>query len=263
MRQALPLALLLALAPAAPGRCASAPAPATLAQAASLWQCTERGVRDHQLSRARARRAFLRAFEALGRLSPRQGPLGRWAFPLPGYGPSDFSPLSYRPRGFDYYLGTGKGAPHPAVDIFVDDRRERQVDDRTGGPIPVVAAFGGVVVSAEQGWEHHDRWHGGVYAYVMRPQSGWIAYYAHLERLDVVLGQVVRGGQLIGYLGRTGVNADKRRSPTHLHLMWMRFRAGTFKVFNPTRPLRRARLEGLKAERALAQVPDRPSRRRD
>ena len=45
--------------------------------------------------------------------------------------------------------------------------------------------------------------------------DGWTFYYAHLERYAVHVGQSVKAGQVIGYVGNTG---DAAGGPTHLHL---------------------------------------------
>lgn len=233
------LLLLLAATGAAWGQ---APAPVGLAQGCALWQATERQVRDSRIPRALLRRHFLDAYQAIQRAADWPTPAARWVFPLPGYSAADFDPASYQPRGFDYYRGTRGGAPHPAVDIFIFDRGQRCRDDRDGGAVPVVAVFSGVVVSVQGAWRPEDRWRGGCYVYVLDPVSGQLAYYAHLSETWVEPGDRLAAGACLGTVGRSGKNAFMARSATHLHLMWMAFKAGSFAVLDPVAPLRKASL---------------------
>jgi len=235
------LFLLLGLAAAAPAPAKPA-LPLGLAQGAALWQATERQVRDSRIPRALARRRFMAAYQAILQAAewPAQDP--RWVFPLPGYDARDFEDSSYQPQGFDYYRGTKGGAPHPAVDIFIYDHGQRCRDDRDGGAVPVVAAFGGVVVSVQGAWRPGDRWRGGRYVYVLDPASGQLAYYAHLSETWVEAGDRLGAGACLGTVGRSGKNAFLARSATHLHIMWMSFHSGAFAVLDPVEPLRKASL---------------------
>jgi len=52
----------------------------------------------------------------------------------------------------------------------------------------------------------------------------------------------VQAGETLGRLGRTGLNAYKKRSPTHLHLMVLSYRQGEMVPYNPWSELVRARL---------------------
>lgn len=70
---------------------------------------------------------------------------------------------------------------------------------------PVLAARGGRVVFA--GW-------GGAYGFAVyvEHEAGWQTRYAHLSRIDVVIGDVVRQGARIGAVGSTGASTS-----AHLH----------------------------------------------
>jgi murein DD-endopeptidase MepM/ murein hydrolase activator NlpD len=46
-------------------------------------------------------------------------------------------------------------------------------------------------------------------------------YYAHNSKVIVQTGDKINIGQKIGEIGRTGMNAAKKRSQTHLHLMYL------------------------------------------
>ena len=68
---------------------------------------------------------------------------------------------------------------------------------------PIPAVVGGTVVFA--GWN---------YGLDVRIQNGQYTYiYAHLNRIDVVVGQTVEMGQIIGLVGSTGFSTGP-----HLHL---------------------------------------------
>jgi len=100
---------------------------------------------------------------------------------------------------FSSYFGkrsdplTGFSAFHPGVDI------------NAGKNDPVRAAGDGVVVRA--GWAAN---YGKLV--VVDHGGGITTYYGHLNRIEVLAGQEVRRGQLIGKVGRTG-----RTTGYHLH----------------------------------------------
>jgi murein DD-endopeptidase MepM/ murein hydrolase activator NlpD len=64
-------------------------------------------------------------------------------------------------------------------------------------------------------------------------------YYAHLKDVSVKVGQHVSKGDPLGTVGRTGVNAYKKRSPTHLHFTVHRSVDGYPKPINLYLKLRR------------------------
>jgi len=70
---------------------------------------------------------------------------------------------------------------------------------------PVWAARGGRVVFA--GW-------GGAYGYTvyLDHEAGWQSRYAHLSRIDVRVGDLVRQGAVLGAVGSTGASTN-----AHLH----------------------------------------------
>jgi murein DD-endopeptidase MepM/ murein hydrolase activator NlpD len=62
--------------------------------------------------------------------------------------------------------------------------------------------------------------------WVFSPSLERYCYYAHLGEIHVKLGDLLAAGERIGFLGRTGKNAFKKRSPTHLHFMCLSFDGG-------------------------------------
>jgi hypothetical protein len=59
----------------------------------------------------------------------------------------------------------------------------------------------------------------GYYIWIYAPEENALFYYAHNNEVLVNVGQIVNAGDTIATVGRTGLNAFKKRSPTHLHFM--------------------------------------------
>lgn len=143
-----------------------------------------------------------------------------WVFPLAGYGPKAVpgrKGKGFVVKGYDFFSGNRHGG-HPAYDIFIHDRNQDDLDDRTRLPVPVLSMTGGVVVSVETGWESGSRLRGGNYLWVYDPANDLLVYYAHNREVLVKQGDLVRPGDKLATVGRSGLNAAKRRSPTHLHM---------------------------------------------
>ncbi len=144
-------------------------------------------------------------------------------FPLKGYSPSAIGGSrgeGYRGNGFDLFDYNVKGS-HPAQDIFIHDRNQDSVDDRTGGPVDVLSMSDGLVVAIESSWKPGQDYRGGNWIWVYDPVRNGLFYYAHNKTVAVSMGDWVRAGQKIGEVGRSGYNAYMARSPTHLHLMYL------------------------------------------
>ena len=71
--------------------------------------------------------------------------------------------------------------------------------------LPIVALVKGKVVRAslDGGWGNHVEVQG---------EDGWNRQYAHLSAMNVVVGQLVKPGDVLGKVGNTGAS-----SATHLH----------------------------------------------
>ncbi len=146
-----------------------------------------------------------------------------FAFPIRGYGPSAIGGThgeGYRGSGFDLFDYKVRGS-HPAQDIFVRDTNQDGIDDRTQKPVDVLAMTSGVVLAIETGWKPGSEYRGGNWIWVYDPALHGLFYYAHNNVIDVTPGQWVQAGQKLATMGRTGFNAYKTRSPTHLHLMYL------------------------------------------
>ena len=144
-------------------------------------------------------------------------------FPLKGYSASAIGGThgeGYRGNGFDLFDYNVRGS-HPAQDIFIRDQNQDSVDDRNGRPVDVLSMADGYVVAVETGWTPAQEYRGGNWIWIFDPVRNGLFYYAHNNVVHVAMGDWVRAGQKISEVGRTGLNAYKTRSPTHLHLMYL------------------------------------------
>ena len=88
---------------------------------------------------------------------------------------------------------SGEGAMHTGIDISAPSGT------------PVKATADGVVI--------HSNWNGGYGRCVIVDHgNGYQTWYAHLSRMDVMEGQVIRQGEIVGRVGTTG-----RATGPHLH----------------------------------------------
>jgi peptidoglycan LD-endopeptidase LytH len=148
-----------------------------------------------------------------------------WYFPVAGYGINMIGGRKgsdYIPGKYNFYNTHGNSS-HPAHDIFINDKNQDVLDDETNDYVKIVAMTGGIVVSTEHFWDTTMTAKGGNYVYIYEPFSKTLYYYAHNDVLWVGLGDIVTPGQHIANMGRTGLNAYKKRSPTHLHFSMLQF----------------------------------------
>jgi hypothetical protein len=151
-----------------------------------------------------------------------------WVFPLKGYTSASIGGVNgsgYQSKGFDYFDGNKHGG-HPAHDIFIYDRNQDNLDDNTGKPVDILSVSNGVVIACEPDWNSDSDLRGGKYIYIYDPSYEGIFYYAHNSRIFVKPGDILKAGDKIAECGRTGLNAYKKRSPTHLHLMFLQVEDG-------------------------------------
>ena len=148
---------------------------------------------------------------------------GAERFPIQGYGAESIGGTNgsgYVAKGYDWFDGyTSKG--HPGHDIFIRDRNQDSLDDRTGKPVDILSISNGIVVAYAPEWDAGSNLRGGRYVYVYSPADGGLFYYAHARSVLVHPGDIVTAGQPIGTVGRSGRNAAAARSPTHLHVMFL------------------------------------------
>lgn len=147
-----------------------------------------------------------------------------WIFPVKGYDASSiggFRGNGYITQGFDFFAINSGG--HPAHDVFIRDGDQDCLDDATGKTVEIISMSGGMVVETRTNWtpEMTDI-KGGNIVYVYDNFTNGLFYYAHLKDVHVKVGDLVKPGTSLGTMGRTGKNAYPSRSPTHLHIMYVR-----------------------------------------
>lgn len=128
-------------------------------------------------------------------------------------------------KGYDWFDGS-QSVGHPGHDIFIHDRNQDSLDDRTGLPVSILSIASGIVIAYSPEWAPDSPLRGGRYVYVYSPAERGIFYYAHARSVLVRPGDIVVAGQPIATVGRTGRNAIAPRSPTHLHVMFLSVEAG-------------------------------------
>jgi len=189
-------------------------------------------VRDGGIGRNEARERIRSLVPALAAYYRQEGrkvyTKGEWVFPVAGYTPvtsGNSRGRDYVASGYDYFTGNRHGG-HPSFDLFIHDRNRDCLDDRSMAPVNVLAMTGGVVVALEREWERSSRLRGGRYIWIYDPDGDGLVYYAHNLEVKVAVGDIVKPGDVIATVGRSGLNAAKKRSPTHLHLTYLQIRDG-------------------------------------
>ena len=195
-------------------------------------------VRDGEISKETAKEKILNLIPKIREYFSGKGGTeyssDNWIFPLKGYGPGSIGGSNgsgYNAKGYSYYDGNKHGG-HPAHDIFILDKNQDCLDDNTGEPVDVLSMSSGVVVALEKEWESGSDLRGGRYIWLYDTYSDGLFYYAHNSKVVVNLGDIVRPGDKIAEVGRTGLNAYKKRSPTHLHISYLQINNGKLNPVN-------------------------------
>ncbi len=209
---------------------------------ASEWNLLYPNIRDQRISKKEAQEKLKTLEVSLKLIYSRAGKLeqdDRLCFPLKGYGPSAIGGKEgsgYQASGYDFFDGD-QHRGHPSHDIFIRDKNQDGLDDRTGRPVEVLAAASGIVVSINLSWEPSSSIRGGNYIWIFEPIKSRYYYYAHLDEIFVRVGQVVSKGERLGTVGRTGAKAYPKRSPTHLHFTVHQSKDGYPRPINPFKEL--------------------------
>jgi murein DD-endopeptidase MepM/ murein hydrolase activator NlpD len=203
---------------------------------------------DSRSARVELKRTLAEVRDQYYRAGGREFPAAAWVFPLAGYDARAIGGgrrHGYSVNGYDFFSGNRHGG-HPSYDIFIRDRNQDGLDDRSGRPVKVISMTGGIVVAIEEEWEPGSRLKGGKYIWVYDPAHDLLVYYAHNADLSVKLGEIVRPGDVLATVGRSGFNAAKVRSPTHLHLTVLKVQDGRVVPLDIYQDLNCARLLGEK-----------------
>lgn len=222
------------------------PSPNALLAVCQRFNALNTRIRDNRIGRGPARvelQSLLAELREGYRLSGAVDyPVSSWIFPLAGYDVRAIGPgrrHGYSARGYDFFSGNRHGG-HPSFDIFIRDRNQDGRDDRSGQPVSVLSLTGGIVVALEPEWLPDSRLRGGKYLWIYDPANDLLVYYAHNGGLSVGLGDVVKPGDKLATVGRSGYNAAKRRSPTHLHLTVIHIQGDRVLPLDVYQELRRA-----------------------
>jgi hypothetical protein len=176
-------------------------------------------IRDGKVKKKDATEQFQKLIMELKGHSNQINDNALWIFPVQGYNYRAIGGIhgnGYSDKGYNYFDGN-KHLAHPAHDIFITDRNQDCIDDKTHQPVNVLAVADGIVIACSNEWETNSNLRGGRYIWIYHPQQNNLTYYAHNRELFVLPGDVVKQGDKIAEVGRTGYNAFKKRSPTHLH----------------------------------------------
>lgn len=209
-----------------------------LSSPAKGWYAIMRQVRDKKLQRKQAVDSMNNFMEELNlyiiRNNPKVYKKSEWVFPVKGYNYSAIGGKNgngYVVGDFDFYDGSTGG--HPAQDIFISDKNQDCVDDVTNKNVKILSMSGGIVVETRKNWTAQMMdIKGGNIVYVYDNFSDGLFYYAHLDKIEVNVGDFVYPGMELGTMGRTGKNAFPSRSPTHLHIMYVKNSNGDLKPHN-------------------------------
>ncbi len=163
-------------------------------------------------------------------------------FPIEGYGIEDVGGTNgdgFVPNRYNFLQGNNHRG-HPAHDIFIWDDNQDGLDDGTRKPVYVLAMTEGIVLATREDWTAGDTLRGGNYVMIYNPNRDRYYYYAHNNTVLVHVGDTVKAGQRISTVGRTGLNAARKGSQTHLHLMVLQITDEKGKPVNYYNELKRA-----------------------
>ena len=148
-----------------------------------------------------------------------------WIYPITGWTWNSYrqNGKDYRDSTFDYFQG-GEYHGHPAHDIFILDNDSNGVEDSTGEKVKAVSMVNGVVISVYNKWKAGNLLRSGNYVKIFDPETNAIFYYSHLDTVFVKPGDMVKAGDAVAFVGRTGRKAF--RGKTHLHIAYYKISNG-------------------------------------
>lgn len=196
-------------------------------ESCAAFQQIQMDIRDNVISPDSARAAFravmIELRKNVGRDTCRAIDSAYFVYPVKNYTARESvggRGKGYRGDGFDLFDNNVRGS-HPAHDLFAKDKDQDNLDDRTWKPVDILAFTSGIVLATETGWKYDSEYRGGNWIWIYDPCLDGLFYYAHNNIVEVQPGQWVNAGDKIAEMGRSGYNAYQKRSPTHLHLMFL------------------------------------------
>ena len=145
--------------------------------------------KQYEAELAAAEAEGLTADEAVKKTLESIGLSGGFTWPLPGY---TYINSQY---GMRVHPITGENKLHNGTDISGSDVNGK----------PIVAAYDGTVILAEYYYGYGN-------CVQISHGTGVVTYYAHMSAFAVKVGDVVKAGQTVGYVGSTGNSTGP-----HLH----------------------------------------------
>ena len=82
----------------------------------------------------------------------------------------------------------------------------------------------GVIITSYGRWKIGDIGRAGNYINLFNPEGKGIFYYSHLDSVFVKAGDIVKAGDVIGFVGRTGRKAVFGK--THIHIGYYKITDG-------------------------------------
>ncbi|MEQ1875131.1 MAG: M23 family metallopeptidase [Bdellovibrionia bacterium] len=214
-------------------------------EAVNSWERLADDVRDGKIPKEQALKDLKVTLEKLnqwaGAFSYEKNQ--KWIFPLKGYALSSIGGKrgdGYQPdivygaspiKGYDFFDGNRHGG-HPAHDIFIADKNQDSLDDKTKNPVDVIAIVDAAVIGTDTDWKPGSPLRGGNVIWLYSSELKLIFYYAHLGKISAQPGQFKKAGEALGHVGRTGLLAEKPKSPTHIHLMVLKPEGNTLVPVN-------------------------------
>ncbi len=148
-------------------------------------------IRDNQIDKLQALKKLQRILPELQtiyyRLQSDTVQQEKWIFPVEGYSSKNIGGThgeGYITGNYDYFAGN-KHTGHPAQDVFIYDKNQDCIDDRTGKFVNVLSIGNGIVVALEKEWDSASSLRGGKYIWIYDPHNNTFLYYAHNNEVFV------------------------------------------------------------------------------
>ncbi len=170
-----------------------------------------------------------------------------WVFPVAGYDHKTtlLERYGYRYRRKYNYFSSTYSTDHAAYDLFIKDENSDLLDDTTKMPVNILSVTGGVVIACVNNWDEKLNSAGGNNILIYDPYYHAIYYYAHNNKVFVKAGDIVKPGDVIATMGRTGRNAIMKRSPTHLHIAYLKIKNNNLIPVNIYRDLKKMKIKKI------------------